>query len=294
MDIVIIGAGGQSKNTSLVIEQCKKWNILGFADDSVEKKGTVIRGYKVLGSIDEVCSKYDNIGFVLAIGNPHVMEKIVTKIKGKAKNFIFPNIIHPSVRLDTNEVKMGEGNVIFPDVLCLADISIGNFNFINFKSVISHEVVIGNYCLVQPGVNVLGQCKLKNKAYVGANATLLQCKTVGENATVGAGAVVTKDVETNSIVVGNPAKLLRYKEGKKRTIMVGIIYPEMKKYFDDYIDAINAQTDKNFELFLFDNKFEEISSYLKKIDPPIKVKVIPIDFEGIQNVIGRRRFINTQ
>jgi sugar O-acyltransferase (sialic acid O-acetyltransferase NeuD family) len=149
---------------------------------------------------------------VLAIGNPDVMQKIISYIKSKDRTYFFPNIIHPSVQIDFNEVKMGEGNVIFPNALFLSDITIGNFNFFNFNSAISHEVKIGDYCLVQPGVNILGQIILKNKAYCGANSTIVEKRIIGENAIVGAGAVVTKDVEDNAIVVGNPAKLLRYKE----------------------------------------------------------------------------------
>jgi acetyltransferase-like isoleucine patch superfamily enzyme len=47
-------------------------------------------------------------------------------------------------------------------------------------------------------------------ASIGSGATLLCNITVGENAIVGAGSVVTKDVPPNSIVAGNPARVLRY------------------------------------------------------------------------------------
>jgi acetyltransferase-like isoleucine patch superfamily enzyme len=47
---------------------------------------------------------------------------------------------------------------------------------------------------------------------IGSGATILSNLTIGENAIVGAGSVVTKDVAPNSIVAGNPAKLLRYIE----------------------------------------------------------------------------------
>lgn len=49
-------------------------------------------------------------------------------------------------------------------------------------------------------------------ASVGSGATILCNISVGENAIVGAGSVVTKDVPPNSIVAGNPAKVLRYIE----------------------------------------------------------------------------------
>ena len=50
---------------------------------------------------------------------------------------------------------------------------------------------------------------LKRNCWVGAGSTILPGVTVGENAIVGAGSVVTKDVEPNTIVAGNPAKFIK-------------------------------------------------------------------------------------
>ena len=50
---------------------------------------------------------------------------------------------------------------------------------------------------------------VKKGATLGANSTILPGLTIGENAMVGAGSVVTKDVPDNAIVCGNPAKILR-------------------------------------------------------------------------------------
>jgi acetyltransferase-like isoleucine patch superfamily enzyme len=51
---------------------------------------------------------------------------------------------------------------------------------------------------------------VKGGASIGSGATILSKLTIGENAIVGAGSVVTKDVPANAIVAGNPAKVLRY------------------------------------------------------------------------------------
>lgn len=53
---------------------------------------------------------------------------------------------------------------------------------------------------------------VKKGASIGSGATILCNTTIGENAIVGAGSVVTKDVPANSIVAGNPARVLRYLE----------------------------------------------------------------------------------
>jgi len=53
---------------------------------------------------------------------------------------------------------------------------------------------------------------IKKGASIGSGATILSDLSIGENAIVGAGSVVTKDVAPNTIVAGNPAKLLRHIE----------------------------------------------------------------------------------
>ena len=53
---------------------------------------------------------------------------------------------------------------------------------------------------------------IHNGASIGSGVTILSNTSVGENAIVGAGSVVTKDVPPNSIVAGNPARILRYIE----------------------------------------------------------------------------------
>jgi len=53
---------------------------------------------------------------------------------------------------------------------------------------------------------------VKKGASIGSGSTILANITIGENALVGAGSVVTKDVPANAIVVGNPARILRYIE----------------------------------------------------------------------------------
>jgi len=50
---------------------------------------------------------------------------------------------------------------------------------------------------------------VKRGASIGGNATILPGIIIGENAMVGAGSVVTKDVPANTVVVGNPAKVVR-------------------------------------------------------------------------------------
>ncbi len=125
-------------------------------------------------------------------------------------------------------------------VLVREENSIGNNVSIGTSSVVEHHVILGNnvrihtqafvpeMTILEDGAwigpnavitnaayplspNVKNELKgalVKKNAKIGANATLLPGITIGENALVGAGAVVTKDVPPNKVVAGNPAKII--------------------------------------------------------------------------------------
>ncbi|MBZ5631001.1 MAG: N-acetyltransferase, partial [Acidobacteriia bacterium] len=62
------------------------------------------------------------------------------------------------------------------------------------------------------------QTRVKRGASIGTSATILCGVTIGENAIVGAGSVVTRDVPDNTIVAGNPARVIRKVEKVKEVV----------------------------------------------------------------------------
>lgn len=140
------------------------------------------------------------------------------------------------------------GNVIGDDfqtghgVLVREENEIGNHVSIGSHSMVEHHVKIGNHvrlhsnvfvpefsvleddCWLGPNVVVtnaryprsqkvkeqLQGAHIKRGAKIGANATLLPGVVIGENALVGAGAVVTHDVPDGAVVAGNPARVIKH------------------------------------------------------------------------------------
>ena len=71
------------------------------------------------------------------------------------------------------------------------------------------QLISNNHDLENRRIITCKPVHICRKAWVGAGATILPGVTVGENAVVGAGSVVTKDVAPNTIVAGNPAKFIK-------------------------------------------------------------------------------------
>ena len=71
------------------------------------------------------------------------------------------------------------------------------------------QLISNNHDLYARNIITCKKVTIKRKAWIGAGSTILPGITVGVNAVVGAGSVVTKDVPDNTIAAGNPTKIIR-------------------------------------------------------------------------------------
>lgn len=60
-----------------------------------------------------------------------------------------------------------------------------------------------------PNINVYGKITIGNNVFIGSNVIILPNVNIGNNVVIGAGSIVTKSVESNSVVAGNPAKIIK-------------------------------------------------------------------------------------
>jgi acetyltransferase-like isoleucine patch superfamily enzyme len=104
-------------------------------------------------------------------------------------------------------VHIGKNVMIMPDCLMMSrgGITIDDDVMIAANA----QLISNNHDLHDHALLLCKPVHICRNAWIGAGATILPGVTVGENAVVAAGAVVTKDVEANTIVGGNPAKFIK-------------------------------------------------------------------------------------
>ena len=203
-NIVIVGASGFAREVHWLIERINdklpKWNFMGYIDSDISKE-------KVIGDDEFLKSNRNDLNVVIAIADPQIRKKLVTMYK-KNEKLRFPNLIDPSVLMSDKNI-LGVGNVICAGSILTVEIEIGNFNIINLDCTVGHEAEIKDFVTINPSVNISGKACLENGVSIGTGTQILQGQRIGENAVIGAGAVVTQSIPNDCTAVGIPAKVIK-------------------------------------------------------------------------------------
>lgn len=209
-DLLIVGTSGLAKECAQLARQIdpnsQRWSTISYVTHDENLLGATLP----FGSVSMLDHDLQTIGtkvdVVIGIGHPNLKQKICQKFS-KNPRLSFPNLIHPTVEIDHNFVKMGHGNMFTKGVVMTCDILIGNFNLFNWNCTVGHDSELGNYNVINPGSSVSGRVKIGDSCLIGTGARIIEDIEIGSNICIGAGAVVTRSIGHAGIYVGIPARL---------------------------------------------------------------------------------------
>ncbi len=144
--------------------------------------------------------------FFPAVGNNRLRSDLVSVLQDRERKQL--TLIHPDATVSKN-TRIGLSTMIGPRAVVNPFAEIGKGVIINSGAVIEHECKVEDFCHIAPGATLLGNVQVGAYSFVGGNAVVKQGVKIGSNVIVGAGAVVLNDIPDNSVVAGNPAKLLK-------------------------------------------------------------------------------------
>lgn len=201
--IIIIGCGGHAKSLVDIIEREGIYTISGFVEKYVNSEFEY-RGYKILGSDDELESIFQNgikyaavgIGYM---GKGTVRNKIYAKLK--MIGFRLPIFIDPSA-IVAKDVKIGEGTMVGKGAILNSGAVIGKMVIVNTAAILEHDCTVEDYSHVSVGAKLCGGVTVKNGCFIGAGTTVIQECHIGKNVLVGAGSLVLNNISDEKCEVG--------------------------------------------------------------------------------------------
>ena len=205
-EIYILGAGGQARQVESILNAVDpKAKITAYLDRDGTYPPHHVHNVPVIGESALDGLRCEDVLILNGMGRPN-RRKPIDKLF--SKGFSFLQLIHPGAFIG-KYVTIGEGTIIQSGVQFTTDISVGRFALIDLSATIGHDVTIGDYTTVSTGVNIAGGASIGNGTWVGSGSVIIENVKIGDNSVIGAGSIVTRDIGSNRLAYGFPAKEIR-------------------------------------------------------------------------------------
>ena len=207
-DALIISAGGFGRSVYNMMQNDVgngvDWRVIGFLDSRQQLAAGA--PLPILGDpLSWRCN--DNQEFLCALGEPAQRRRFAAPLLEQGAVFMSQRTgLHKAIG-----VTMGAGCLFEPEVRMGVDTHLGDFVFVQSTTVIGYEVAIGSYTTIGSFVFIGGRAQIGQDVIIHPHATILPGKKIGDGAVIGAGAVIMTDVPPGVTMIGNPAKVFRFK-----------------------------------------------------------------------------------
>ena len=207
-DLILLGWGVHGAEMAHIVERINRvkptWNLLGHLAPKPPEPGANFHGHPFLGTIADL-DKFP--GACLVADNEY--PKAIPLPEDRLISLIDPSCyIHPTAQI-------GRGCVLYPNCFVGLNAKIGNRAFVLTNCTINHDDVLEDNVVLASGVTLAGVVVVEAGCYLGQSCSVREFRRIGRGSLIGMGAVIVRNVEPDSIMIGNPARLLRKRSQKK-------------------------------------------------------------------------------
>ncbi len=203
MILALYGAGALGRDFKYTADAAGQWEKIVFIDDHAAADSLL--GCPVIGfqAFRKRCSTEDT-RFVITIGEPKFRREAFDRMI--EAGYHGARLIHPSACISP-DVELGEGAAIGPDVFVGSLARIGKNFYAAKGAAVGHDAVIGDHTRIGASAFVGGHTVIGENAFIGSGAMLKDRISIGDFSVVSIGSVVFSNVEANTTVIGNPARI---------------------------------------------------------------------------------------
>lgn len=202
----IIGARGFGRELALWLPMwpgfCDRYAIAGFLDDKADALDGFPGYPPVVSSVESFRPSADDV-FVCGLGKVEWRKKYIDIMLEKGA--VFETLVCPYACVFPT-ARLGIGCLINGTASVSADAEVGDFVLVHSHATLGHDVKVGAHSVIENGVFVGGGAVIGSRTTVHTRAIILPSQSVGDDAVVGAGSVVIRNVKAGTTVFGNPAE----------------------------------------------------------------------------------------
>ncbi len=147
-----------------------------------------------------------DLSYIITPGEPMIRKMLYNKTKDKAT--YAPFLLGKNTYIGSI-AKVDEGLILQYGAIISCNAKVGKHVFLNWYSGILHDTTVGDFSFLGPYSCMMGYSKIGEGVMLGGGAKILPDIEIGDWSVIGAGSVVTKNVPTNEVWAGNPARFLR-------------------------------------------------------------------------------------
>lgn len=212
--LAIYGSGGLGREVlelaEIINNKKKNWEQIVFIDDG--NVPSVVNGRPVYKYDEAKTWVSDTLEIVVGIGEPAIRKSLFNKIKNDG--IPLPSLVHPDVRIP-DSTKLGEGIVIQYGCFVSCNVTIDDYVFVQPQCNIGHDDYLHEGCVLSGFSNLAGAVTIGKYTYIGMSSSVRELVTIGDYSIVGMGSVVHKDIPSEVVAMGNPARPMAKNEERR-------------------------------------------------------------------------------